>query len=370
MKKKIVIFINDYDYFISHKYDALKLFDKEKYLFKIFSTKKKNKIFNFEFCRLFIDPIGKNPFKECLTFLHMFLIILKNKNCIFHYYTLKPILYGALIGKILNIRNNVFIFSGLGNILLGAKKDFIKKIILNLLKLSLSKKKYNFIFQNKDDYKFLKKNDILKSRKNYFTLGSGLNFKKLPKIKKKSGKILNVVLLGRMKHHKGILDFIKIAKNFKESSYKINFYLIGSTKKSNDYLQLSFLKKLNKKNSNIKWLGFIKSKKKIYELSDIVFILSHHGEGVPRVVLESTFYGKTIISNNIPGCKDLIHKNINGYLINIHDTDSACSLIKMLYTKRQLLKKNLKVSKNFALNNFGIEKVQKVYKKIYEQFKT
>jgi len=367
--KKIIIFVNDYDYFISHKYDVFKKFNKKKYLFEIYSPYKKNyRKSNFYFRTFFINSLSINIFKEILTFFHMLFIIIKNQDQIFHYYTIKPILYGSILSKIFFVKKNLFIFSGLGNIILGKKNFFIKKILFYILKITLSSSDHKFIFQNKFDFNFLKKSQIIKSKNIFFTLGSGLNLKNMPKIKNKNKKTINIVMPCRMKHHKGVTDFIEIAKYFKNSKKNIDFFLAGKTKNSNDYLKYSFLKKLNKMKNNLKWLGEIK-KNKVYELADIILILSYYGEGIPRVILESTYYGKKIISYKIPGCKDVIMENLNGYLVKLHDQKSVCLKIEMLYRNKNLLKKNSKIAKNFAVNNFGINKVKIVYEKIYSQFK-
>ena len=303
----------------------------------------------------------------------MFFIMLKNKDKIFQYYTIKPIFYGSILSKIFFIKKNLFIFSGLGNTILGDKNNLFKKILFNIFKITLSSNHHKFIFQNKFDFNFLKKKNIINSKKIFFTLGSGLNFKNMPKLnnnnKNKNKKIVNIVMPCRMKYHKGVMDFIEIAKYFKNREKNINFFLAGKTKNSREYLKYNYLKKLNKKKDNVKWLGEIKKIKKIYELSDIILILSYYGEGIPRVILESTYYGKKIISYKIPGCKDVIRENLNGYLVNLYDKKSVCLKIEMLYRNNNLIKKNSKISTNFALNNFGINKVKMIYEKIYDQFK-
>ena len=368
--KKILIFVNDYDYFISHKYDALKKLDQKKFIFEIFSPNKKEfSQYNFKFKTYFIKPLSKNIFFEFYTFLNMFWIMFRKQNCIFQYYTIKPIVYGAIISKIFRIRKNFFIFSGLGNFV-GNDKKILGIIINKVLKFFLPSTDHFFLFQNKNDFNKLKKKKIINSNKIYFSLGSGLNFKKLPKLKKnykKKNNNINIVMPCRMKFHKGILDFIDIANYFKNFNYKMNFYLIGKTSKSNEYVQYNFLKNL-KKNNNLKWLGEIKSKKKIYELADIILVLSKYGEGIPRVILESVYYNKYIISYDIPGSRDIIKNKICGNLVKLNDKKSVCLKLEMLYRNRLLLNKNLKQSKKFALRNFSLDKIKKtnieVYKKI------
>ncbi len=368
--KKILIFVNDYNYFISHKYDALKKLNKKKFCFEVFSpNRKKFTRSNFKFEPYFIKSLNKNIIYELLTFLNMFWIMYRKKNYIFQYYTIKPIFYGSIISKILKIRKNFFIFSGLGNFI-GQDKGTLSLIINKILKLFLPSKNHFFLFQNKNDFYKLKKKKIINSKNIYFSLGSGLNFEKLPKLKRKvlkKNNYINVVMPCRMKLHKGVLDFIEIANYFQKTNYKMNFYLIGKTNTSNDYVQYNFLKNLGKNTNNLKWLGEIKSKKKIYQLADIILILSKYGEGVPKVALESIYYNKYIVSYDIPGCRDVINNKVNGDLIKLDSKKSVCLKLEMLYRNRQLLNKNLKQSKKFALINFNLNKIKKIHTEIYEK---
>ena len=368
--KKILIFVNDYNYFISHKYDALKKLNKKKFCFEVFSpNRKKFTRSNFKFEPYFIKSLNKNIIYELLTFLNMFWIMYRKKNYIFQYYTIKPIFYGSIISKILKIRKNFFIFSGLGNFI-GHDKGTLSLIINKILKLFLPSKNHFFLFQNKNDFYKLKKKKIINSKNIYFSLGSGLNFEKLPKLKRKvlkKNNYINVVMPCRMKFHKGVLDFIEIANYFQKTNYKMNFYLIGKTNTSNDYVQYKFLKNLGKNINNLKWLGEVKSKKKIYQLADIILILSKYGEGVPKVALESIYYNKYIVSYDIPGCRDVINNKVNGDLIKLDSKKSVCLKLEMLYRNRQLLNKNLKQSKKFALINFNLNKIKKIHTEIYEK---
>lgn len=368
--KKILIFINDFEYFISHKYDVLKKLDKKKFRFEIYSPNKKNfSKSNFKFKSYFIRSMSKNIFFEIYTFFNMFWIILKKRNYIFQYYTIKPILYGAIISKILGIKKNFFIFSGLGHYVCN-NKVFLGKVITKILKYFLLSKKYFFLFQNKNDVHKLKKNKIINSNKIFFSLGSGLNFEKLPNLKNtylRKKTYINVVMPSRMKYHKGVIDFIDIANYFKNLNYKFNFYLIGKTSVSNDYVDYDLLKKLNKKKNNVKWLGELKSKKKIYELSDIILILSKYGEGVPRVVLEAIYYNKYIISYDIPGCAGVIRNKLNGHLIKLNNKEKICLKLKMLYRDILLSNKKPSNTKKFALKNFDIDKIKNIHSYVYEQ---
>ena len=70
-----------------------------------------------------------------------------------------------------------------------------------------------------------------------------------------------------------------------------------------------------KNTNNLKWLGEV-SQKKIYQLADIILILSKYGEGIPKVAL-GQFIIKVHHVLGIPGCRDVINNKVNGDLIKL-----------------------------------------------------
>ena len=57
---------------------------------------------------------------------------------------------------------------------------------------------------------------------------------------------------------------------------------------------------------------------------------SYYGEGLPKVLIEAAAASRTIITTNIPGCRDAIIHNESGILIPIKDPISLANAIEML----------------------------------------
>ena len=81
--------------------------------------------------------------------------------------------------------------------------------------------------------------------------------------------------------------------------------------------------------------------KEFLRIADVV-VLPSYREGLSRVLIESAAASKPIITANVPGCKDIVINNKNGYLVNIKDELD-------LYNKMLLISNNKTIRKNMGL---------------------
>ena len=177
MKKKIIIFTNDYKNVINLRYDLINflkinykievlIIDKiEKKLKNIYSLNKKYKSFNI--------------LKDIFLLFQIFFFLKKNKPDLIINFTLKPSIYGAITSSLLGIKS-ITVVTGLGSIYLN---NITKSLYLFFMKFTFYLNSF-VIFQNKSDreifFKYKKKTKIIN--------GSGFNNKKFKFIKKNNYK--------------------------------------------------------------------------------------------------------------------------------------------------------------------------------------
>ena len=162
MKKKIIFIINDIDYFLSHRLPlAKKLRDNYDLILVCPSVSTENrkilKINNIRYMNIFLKKNSLFFLNKIITFFNLILIFLKFRKSIIHLITIKPILYGSIVSRILGIRNVVYSFSGLGYYM--HTKSVIKKILIKVLRISVQKN-HKFIFHNRSDFNFLKRKKL------------------------------------------------------------------------------------------------------------------------------------------------------------------------------------------------------------------
>ena len=118
-------------------------------------NKKKLNENKIHYIQIPITRSSKNVFSEIFLFFSIFFNLFKLRPKITHLVTVKPIIYGGIISRILNL-NVLFAITGLNYI------DYIfnnKKKLINKFFIPFFKKVYNFIFKNKNAKIIIQNND-------------------------------------------------------------------------------------------------------------------------------------------------------------------------------------------------------------------
>lgn len=176
---------------------------------------------------------------------------------------------------------------------------------------------------------------------------------------------IKIGFVGRWSDEKRPSIFLDIAKIIKKESPYIEFVMAGRGMKSN-------LELIN--DAGVVFLGEITDKDQMATLYDSLhfILITSVYEGFPMVIMEAMSHGVIPIATNVGGISEHIEDNNNGYLINETDEISIINLCceKILNVISDPIKKR-KISKSafdYAIENFGIQKFNKSYKKIF--FKT
>ncbi len=369
MKKKIAYIINHSAFFYSHIIDIALNARKNNYQIKLFCGKASSRKMD-EFAKKKIkqnkitivqnrsESSSIDIFNEFIGLKETIKSIKKYKPDIIHCASPKGIFFGVLTSKILKIKSIVIFNSGMG-FLFSNKSNFlfsiIKYIYIFILKrLVIKHENKTIVVENKDDYFFLKKKYELKLKEIKLIKGSGVDLSKYDYIKKNKSK--NVLLPARVIKEKGIEEFISASLSLKKKYPKWNFIVAGALDyKKQSTLKLSRIKKLNKGNV-VKFLGYVKNMRKIYNNCSIVCLPSYR-EGFSRTLQEAAAKGLPIVTTNVIGCKDAIIPKVTGLLCKPKD---ALSLEKQLSklisdkSKREFFGFN---GRKLAENQFSLQNV-------------
>ena len=136
-------------------------------------------------------------------------------------FTIKPVIYGALAAKFLNIKMNVMI-TGLGTVFI--KKNWITTVVKLLYRVALKDVKTAF-FQNDDDKSLFIQNKLIKEDQCRSVPGSGIDTEKFHYTQITDDKITNFLFIGRMIEDKGINELIDATKklNAENIDFKLQF---------------------------------------------------------------------------------------------------------------------------------------------------
>src|SRR5690606_13846348 len=110
---------------------------------------------------------------------------------------------------------------------------------------------------------------------------------------------------------KGIEEYLQAAENITKKYDNIEFQILGRFEEER-YKDVI----LNIKNPRIKYLGVSNDVRNEIRDVDCIVNPSYH-EGMSNVLLEGAAMGKPLIASNIPGCKEIIDEDKNGYLFDV-----------------------------------------------------
>ena len=202
------------------------------------------------------------------------------------------------------------VITGLGYSFISTNNSFISRVQRWLIKefYRVASKRVQIIAQNPDDLKDL---GILNGK---VILGSGVGTEFKKEQTEFSISSINLLFVGRLLKSKGILDAIEIFKQVKSNFPKSRFKIVGALDEKNpdslDNIELNQLLSID----GVEYHGYLSDMDSIYAESNVLIFPSVYREGIPRVIIESLKYGLTIITKDMPGCRETVIGN--GYLMN------------------------------------------------------
>lgn len=306
-----------------------------------------------------VDGVGvfyfKRLFSKFYLSLNMFFFLLRNIkeyelvhiHSIFNFPTAISLIFSTLFNKkiILSPRGI------LDKELIENKNTILKKFWLYLFKKILSQKVKVFHATTeleKEKIKFYYKNSNIQVISNGVDVNyllreqkkNDLNSKYIKYFNKKN----NLLYLGRIDRKKNIDLIIKSISKANLSNFNLNIVGSGDKQYLNDLYNLSCELKIN---DNINFIEHLDGESKIYFYKNSShLLLPSKSENFANVVLESIFFGKSVLISDKVGLKDFVRDNNFGVICNSKVTFE--SELKYLIDNKDIIS---------ATNKFGQKKV-------------
>lgn len=371
-RKKFFIVINDDGFFLSHFLAIGQRALKNNYAVSVFAIdsgrRKEIESLGFDFIPLPTSRDSLNPFKEFKVLLLLFKCYRKYKPDIIQHFTIKPVLYGSLVTKVLKLNCVVNYFTGMGYLFSNANKynKLTHQIMLKLFKFIFSKPDLLFIFENKDDLNLVSSAATIKKEQCFIVNGAGVDlgsyvFSSEQKIAK-----LRVLLPARMLWDKGVAEFVQAAQIlYTKYNKTVEFILAGKVDLGNKAcISETQLKKWNQQGF-VKWIGFQNNMVQTLKESHII-VLPSYREGLPKALIEACAVGRPIVTTDVPGCRETVENGLNGFLVPVKTVEPLARAIEKLILDEQLRVQMGLAGRRIAEQKFALNKVVTQVFDIYE----
>ncbi|PWB13546.1 glycosyltransferase family 1 protein [Acinetobacter sp. AM] len=284
-----------------------------------------------------------------------------NPDVVFSYFA-KPVIFGTLAAKLAKVPRVIGMLEGLGYTFteqpegLSHKTKFIRYIQVFLYKMALPMLD-QLIFLNPDDPKDLLETYSIKVKNVVILGGIGLDLQEYPYQPVDDISLpIKFLFIGRLLKEKGIHEFVQAAKLVKKQYPKTQFTILGQIDTFNiGALQQAELDDLIA-SCVVEYRGQVNNVKD-WITNSHVFVLPSYREGVPRSTQEAMAIGRAIITTDVPGCRETVIQNRNGFIIPRWDSKTLAEYMIYFIENPKQIRFMGDESHKIAIDKFDVEKV-------------
>ncbi len=298
---------------------------------------------------------GINPFVEIRLFISLFNILRKIKPNVVLNYTIKPTIYGSIVAKLAGAKYIASNITGIGYVFTSTtvKSKFLLVITKVLYKVSLLCNDLVF-FQNLDDKALFSSLGLTNSVRTKVINGSGVDTDKF-KRQNFHPRTNSFLFIGRMLVDKGVIEFINAAELLKRKYPTSKFTLLGPIDDNPNSLSSIELEK-NISAGIVEYLPPVGDVRPILEEHEI-FVLPSYREGTPRSILEAMSMSMPIVTTDVPGCRETVISETNGYLVEVKNYQSLAKAMESFIIDKKLVKIFGDSSRELACKKYDVKKV-------------
>lgn len=305
---------------------------------------------------------SQNPINDIKYFFSLYSIYKREKPDYIFHYTIKPNIYGTLAARLLKIKSTAMM-AGLGYVFM--EDNIVNKLARSLYRFALKYSNKVFLLNKQNVEQVVSKGICCADNIIYLQGGEGVNLDYFPFVDNDSDEI-TFLMIGRVLLEKGYGEFVEAAKRMKSINPKLKFELLGPIDESfPDSVSRKQIEK-DERNGYINYLGFTDDVRVHLNRKGIVVVLpSFYGEGLNRSLMEACAMGKPIITTDIPGCREVVKENSNGYLVPAKNVDALVAAMNAYcsLSVEERIEYSLN-SRKWAEECFDVKNVIKEYEKL------
>lgn len=303
-----------------------------------------------------LDRTGIHPGKDLQTLLRLHQLFLREEPDVFLGYTIKPVVYGLLAAWLADIPARYAMITGLGTAFMEAEniRQFLLQSLASLLYSLSLRTSQKVIFQNPDDaYLFCARRLVGGPEEVALVNGSGVDLDhfrpaSLP-------EHTSFLMIARLLIDKGVHEYVDAARQIRRHHPNVAFRLVGYIDESPRSIDADDLQSWIDEGV-IEYLGRLKDVRPAIANCS-VFVLPSYREGTPRTVLEAMAMARGIITTDVPGCRQTVDIDRNGFLVPTKDAQALARAMTHFIGEDHLIESTGRESRIIVGERFDVHKV-------------
>jgi len=370
MKRKLLFVVNVDWFFMSHRLPIALAALRQGYEVHL-ATAITDQLASLQQQGLVVHPIlhdrsGANPIRAARVFFQIFLVFLKVRPDMVHLVTIKPVLLGGIAARLAGVPAVVAAISGLGYVF--TQRSWASRLrrwlVAALYRLALRHKNIKVIFQNQHDRATLNELADLKSDQVEMIRGSGVELDVF-QVRPVPAGVPVVVLAARLLGDKGVREFVQAARRLQQKGISVRCCLVGAIDPGNPSSLTEKELAAWRSEGIVELWGQRDDMPQVLSQASIV-VLPSYREGLPKVLLEAAACGRSVITTDVPGCRDAIEPGITGLLVPVRDAVALADAIESLINDPARRLAMGAAARKLAVQAFDIQQVVARHLQIYQ----
>lgn len=317
------------------------------------------------------DRRSLNPFKALGQIARLRNIYREEKPAMVHHIAMKPVLYGSVAAAGEKVPCVINAFAGLGYVF--NARTFLacalRPLLLLLYRFLLKRPGSYLLLQNEDDKALLGRYGLIDEARLMIVKGSGVDldhYKALP-FKKPEPDVI-CAFAGRMVGIKGLPTLKAAFQIIGARAPHIKLWLCGQPDEENPgSFSEQQLQDWQETAENVIYKGFCPDMTRIWQDAHIAVQPSYGGEGLPKSLLEAAASARAIVATDVPGCREVVQNDINGYLVPPYDTEALARAIITTAADPGLCEKMGAESRRLVAGEMSADAVRQKMRAFYER---
>lgn len=268
-------------------------------------------------------------------------------------YTVKPVVYGILAAALAGVKRRYALIEGLGHAFIHGtttRERLLQWAVSMLYRLSLGLTEQT-LFLNTDDQAEFNKRRLAPEGRSHVVGTIGLDLDEWSPAPPVLDPI-TFLFIGRVLYEKGIAEFVAAARQVRGKFPEARFVIVGDVDSNPSSVARETLID-HVADGLIEWPGHTDVKPWIAQTS--VFVLPSYREGFPRASQEAMAMGRAIITTDVPGCRETVIENVNGFLVPPRDADAIADAMRKFLEQPALVASMGDKSREIAEMRFGVD---------------
>jgi len=289
------------------------------------------------------------------------------KPDITHLVTIKPVLMGGIVARMMGVKRIVSAISGLGYVFIdqGFSASVRRVFIGKLYWFALHRSFIRVVFQNMDDCRTVSEMARLSPEQGLLIKGSGVDLNDYASIPEPEG-VPVVVMPARLLRDKGVIEFCEAARIVRQSGFSSRFCLVGDYDLDNPAALRPDECEHMARESGVEIWGQRSDMPIVFSLANLV-VLPSYREGFPKALIEAAACGRAIVTTDVPGCRDAILTDVTGLLVPVKNSPALAEAILLLLKDPEMRHSMGAAGRKLAERDFDIRSVVQQHMDLYEE---